>query len=67
MELCAQTGGAMFTGAQDVMNVDMEETAVEHDVVLPLAIAVMVCLTLDIVLRKTQMKRLVAGLATRRR
>ena len=66
MELCAQTGGAMFTEARDVMNVDMEETAVEHDVVLPLAIAVMACLTLDIVLRKTQMKRLVAGLAKRR-
>lgn len=60
LALCGGTGGAMFVNVQDLMSVEAEATAVRHDVMLPLSIALLVCLTLDIILRRTQLKRLLS-------
>lgn len=58
MELCAAAGGAVVTSAANLMAIDLGVTDVRYDAALPIAVVLMVCLTADIVVRKTQMKHL---------
>ena len=58
LDLCGSSGGAMFSRPEDLMGVELETTAVHHDLILPLSIALAACLILDIALRKIQPKGL---------
>ena len=63
MELVSLTGGTVAKTAQELLDVDLGTTATEHDVVLWLSAAVMICLLADITVRKTKLK----GLRSRRK
>ena len=58
LELCAGTGGALFSGAEAAMALEPETTAVRFALDLPLTLALALCLTLDLALRKSQWKGL---------
>lgn len=67
MELAGSTGGALVSGAQQWRGLEIPATAVKHDAALPLAIAVMLLLLADIVMRRTKLKRLKEMLHKRKR
>ena len=58
MEISGAAGGTVVSDAKALMAIDLGETPIEHDIQLPMAIAVLACLMADIVIRKTKLKRL---------
>jgi len=58
MELAGMTGGAVVSGVDDLLAIDMGAAPTRHDAALPLSILTMVLLLLDIVIRQTKIRRL---------
>lgn len=56
MEACAFAGGTVFETWEEAAAVELPPAARSWDLVLPLSIAVMICLLADIVLRRLKMK-----------
>jgi len=59
MELVSATGGTTAKTAQELLSVDLGTAATEHDVILWLSAAVMICLLADITIRKTKLNSLI--------
>ena len=56
MELCARTGGTLFGTWEEASAVELPPVARAWDPVLPLAVAVLLCLMADIALRRLKPK-----------
>ncbi len=56
MEMCAQTGGAVFGTWEEANEVELPPVGKKYDIVLPLSVAVMLCLLADIALRRLKPK-----------
>lgn len=56
MEMCARTGGAVFGTWEEANAVELPPVGKERDLVLPLAVAAMLCLLADIALRRLKPK-----------
>ena len=56
MELCARTSGTLFGTWEEANAVELPPVARTWDPVLPLAVAVLLCLLADIALRRLKPK-----------
>ena len=58
MEMASAADGALVSSVQEWREIEIPATPVEHDAALPLAIAVMLLLMTDIVMRRTKLSRI---------